>query len=101
MAKKIEIVGPVEAKPLVDETKPKPDALGLPVLRTLLGELRKMGPKRAANHELAVSSDLIGAMREQSPNLKPGEARIFGVPFVVDGNLDGLAYRLTKKAPSK
>lgn len=83
------------------EAAPVPDILSMPELRTLLGELRRMGPRRAARHELSLSTDLIGAIRSQLPGMKPNESKLFGVPFVVDGNMDGIAYKLTKKETPK
>lgn len=102
--KPIELADEPEVAPVVESVEPipvEPDPFSFAPVQNLLNELRRMGPRRAANHSLEVSSDLVNALRKVNPNLKPdGESMLFGVPFVVNGNLGGVSYRLSKKEKS-
>ena len=99
--KSIELADEPEVAAVAEPVAVEPDPFSFAPIQNLLSELRRMGPRRAANHSLEVSSDLVNALRKVNPNLKPdGESMLFGVPFVVNGNLDGVSYRLSKKEKS-
>lgn len=100
MPKKTEAVDPdlavaaeVSAKSFADAPSP----FDHPEVKRLRDDTRKIGKRRLAKlYSLVVSSDFLALLRQEGGALSPENARIFGVPFEVDGNADGVSWKLVK-----